>query len=146
MDLCYTMLSNKATEGGESGRTHTELWPSSSQVTITHDESLFFPEMAKYLLGKGKQWINSLFCFACKNSFVLQCNSLYFNPWASPMFSWKWASGCVKLSSLQGLSHKMYLLSTPSSTAQISNRKVFIVLNSSLKTEDYQSSQLFYSS
>lgn len=84
----YIMFSHKTT-GGERRGTHSELWPSSSHVTVTSDESLFFPEMAKYLPDKGKQWINSFFCFACMKDLFYQCASFYLNPWVSPVFCWK---------------------------------------------------------
>lgn len=135
------MLSHKAIEGGEREGTH-------SQITITPDESLFFPEMDKYLPGKGQQWINCLFCFACMKNFVLLMQVSVFESLglSRVLLEGKWTSVCMRLSCLQGLRHKMYLLSTPSNIAQISNRELFVVLNSSLKPEDYQGIQLFYSS
>lgn len=90
----------------EEGRRDEYLkwWHLSAQVTGNH---LDFHEMAKHLSAHGKQWINSLFCFALSVSlFLCKCARFlaftllcFYSPGSLPhpvraewVSEWSWAA------------------------------------------------------
>ena len=77
--------------------------------------------MAEHLPADGKQWMNSLFCFACVHSFCFTYSTVFnsthtFSHFYSPsslphpISVGDQASGCVVFSCQQGLNHDIHVL------------------------------------